>query len=324
VIGLRGEGVRVADSEVAVEAARGGPRTLVAWASRRGPQEALQAYAFLIPTLLGLTLFWIGPVAASLLISFTDWGSAQRVSWLAFENYRNLFTSSLFWKVLTNTLYYTVASVPVGMALSLALALLANQQLPGIRLFRAVFFLPSIISMTAVALMWSFLFNPDLGFINYVIRRTFHVAGPDWVNSIQWAMPSLIFVGVWKWAGYNMVIFLAGLQSIDRSLYEAAEIDGARTWQKFAAVTWPGLSPTTLFVLVISLIGSFQVFDQTYIMTEGGPAYATLTMSYYIYLNAFQYFHMGRAAALAYILFLVVFVITVLQFRLQRRWVFYQ
>jgi multiple sugar transport system permease protein len=296
----------------------------VAWARRRGPREAFQAYAFLIPSLLGLALFWIGPVGASLLISFTDWGSAQHVSWLGFANYHNLFTSSLFWKVFTNTLYYTAVSVPVGMALSLALALLANQPLPGVRLFRAIFFLPTIISMTAVALMWSFLFNPDLGFINYVIRRIFHVPGPDWVNSVQWAMPSLIFVGVWKWAGYNMVIFLAGLQGIDGSLYEAAEIDGAKTWKKFVAITWPGLSPTTLFVLIISLIGSFQIFDQTYIMTEGGPAYATLTMSYHIYLNAFQYFHMGLAAALAYILFVVVFVITVLQFRLQHRWVFYQ
>ena len=313
-----------ADLSVPGKGAPAGFRAPAARLSRRGPQETLQAYAFLLPTLLGLTLFWIGPVVASLLISFTDWGSAARVSWLGLENYRTLFTASLFWKVFTNTLYYTAVSVPVGMALSLVLALLVNQDLPGVRLFRAICFLPSVISMTAVALMWSFLFNPDLGFINHLIRRIAHVPGPDWVNSVQWAMPSLIFVGVWKWAGYNMVIFLAGLQAIDRSLYEAAEIDGARSWTRFVAVTWPGLSPTTLFVLIISLIGSFQVFDQTYIMTEGGPAYATLTMSYYIYLNAFQYFHMGRAAALAYILFIVVFVITVLQFRLQRRWVFYQ
>src|SRR2546426_206623 len=194
----------------------------------------------------------------------------------------------------------------------------------GLGLFRAIYFFPSIISMTAVALMWSFLFNPDLGFINYVIRRVFHVPGPEWVNSIQWAMPALIFVGVWKWAGYNMVIFLAGLQSIDRSLQEAAAMDGANGWQRFRHVTWPGLTPTTLFVLVIMLIGSFQVFEQTYVVTEGGPAYATLTMSYYIYLDAFQYFHMGQAAALAYVLFAVVCIVTALQFALQRRWVFYQ
>src|SRR3989454_204870 len=137
----------------------------------------------------------------------------------------------------------------------------------GLGLFRAIYFFPSIISMTAVALMWSFLFNPDLGFINYVIRRVFHVPGPEWVNSIQWAMPALIFVGVWKWAGYNMVIFLAGLQSIDRSLQEAAAMDGANSWQRVRHVTWPGLTPTTLFVLVIMLIGSFQVFEQTYVMT---------------------------------------------------------
>jgi multiple sugar transport system permease protein len=137
-------------------------------------------------------------------------------------------------------------------------------------------------------------------------------------------MPALIFVGVWKWAGYNMVIFLAGLQSIDRSLQEAAAMDGANSWQRFRHVTWPGLTPTTLFVLVIMLIGSFQVFEQTYVMTEGGPAYATLTMSYYIYLDAFQYFHMGQAAALAYVLFAVVCIVTALQFGVQRRWVFYQ
>jgi len=303
---------------------RAGPRASSP-AGRRRLRETLEGQAFLLPTILGLALFWLGPVMASVLISFTDWGSGQRmVSWLGLANYRALFTSSLFWKVFANTWYYTVVSVPVGMLLSLGLALLANQKLRGIGLFRAIYFFPSIISMTAVALMWSFLFNPDLGFINYVIRRVFHVPGPEWVNSIQWAMPALIFVGVWKWAGYNMVIFLAGLQSIDRSLQEAAAMDGANNWQRFRHVTWPGLTPTTLFVLVIMLIGSFQVFEQTYVMTEGGPAYATLTMSYYIYLNAFQYFHMGQAAALAYVLFAVVCIVTALQFTLQRRWVFYQ
>jgi multiple sugar transport system permease protein len=302
---------------------RAGPLTL-SLAGRHRMGEALQGYAFLVPTLLGLALFWLGPVIASVFVSFTDWGSAQRVSWLGLDNYRSLFTSPLFWKVFENTWYYTVVSVPFGMLLALGLALLANQDLPGVRIFRAVYFLPSVISMTAVALMWSFLFNPDLGFVNYSIRRVFHVPGPDWINSIQWAMPALIFVGMWKWAGYNMVIFLAGLQGIDRSLQEAAALDGANVWQRFRSVTWPGLTPTTLFVLIIMLIGSFQVFEQTYIMTEGGPAYATLTMSYYIYLDAFQYFHMGEAAALAYILFGVVFTITALQFVLQRRWVFYQ
>jgi len=283
-------------------------------AGRRRLRETLEGQAFLLPTIFGLALFWLGPVVASVLISFTDWGNGQHVSWLGLANYRALYTSPLFWKVFANTWYYTLVSVPAGMLLSLGLALLANQKLRGIGLFRAIYFFPSIISMTAVALMWSFLFNPDLGFINYVIRRVFHVPGPEWVNSIQWAMPALIFVGVWKWAGYNMVIFLQ----------EAAAIDGANSWQRFQHVTWPGLTPTTLFVLVIMLIGSFQVFEQTYVMTEGGPAYATLTMSYYIYLDAFQYFHMGQAAALAYVLFAVVCIVTALQFGVQRRWVFYQ
>jgi multiple sugar transport system permease protein len=296
----------------------------VSLAGRRGLLETAHGYAFLAPTLVGLALFWIGPIVASVLISFTDWGSAERVSWLGLDNYRALLTSSLFWKVFRNTWYYTIVSVPVGMACALGLALLVNQPLPGVRIFRAIYFMPSVISMTAVALMWSFLFNPDLGFINYLIRRVLHVPGPDWINSVEWAMPTLIFVGVWKWAGYNMVIFLAGLQGIDRSLLEAAAIDGANPWQRFRNITWPGLTPTTLFVLVIMLIGSFQVFEQTYIMTEGGPAYATLTMSYYIYLNAFQYFHMGLAAAMAYVLFGVVFAVTVIQFALQRRWVSYQ
>ncbi len=302
---------------------RAGP-LVVSPAGRRRLRDTLEGYAFLFPALLGLALFWLGPVVASILISFTNWGSGQRVSWLGLENYRGLFTSPLFWKVFRNTWYYTLVSVPAGLLLSLCLALLANQKLRGIGIFRAVYFFPSIISMTAVALMWSFLFNPDLGFINYAIRRVFHVPGPDWVNSISWAMPALIFVGVWKWAGYNMVIFLAGLQGIDRSLQEAAAIDGANSWQRFQHVTWPGLTPTTLFVLIIMLIGSFQVFEQTYVMTEGGPAYATLTMSYYIYLDAFQYFHMGQAAALAYVLFAVVCVVTALQFSASRRWVFYQ
>src|SRR2546427_221795 len=206
-------------------------------AGRRRLRETLEGHAFLLPTIFGLALFWLGPVVASVLISFTDWGNGQRVSWLGLANYRALYTSPLFWKVFANTWYYTLVSVPAGMLLSLGLAL---------------------------------------------------------------------------------------LQSIDRSLQEAAAMDGANGWQRFRNVTWPGLTPTTLFVLVIMLIGSFQVFEQTYIMTEGGPAYATLTMSYYIYLDAFQYFHMGQAAALAYVLFAVVCIVTALQFGVQRRWVFYQ
>jgi multiple sugar transport system permease protein len=177
--------------------------------------------------------------------------------------------------------------------------------------------------MIAVALVWSWIYNPEYGLLNYLLDLFFGIRGPAWLDSTSWALPAMVIVTVWKGLGYSMVIFLAGLQNIPQELYHAATIDGAGVWKKFRHITLPMLSPTTFFVLVITLINSFQVFEQTYVLTKGGPANSTLTMSYYIYQNAFQFFQMGMAAALSYVLFAAIFAVTLLQFRIQKRWVFY-
>jgi len=216
-----------------------------------------------------------------------------------------------------------VLAVPASVLAALALALLANTTLRGITFFRTVYFLPVVSSMIAVALVWSWMFNPRYGLLNTLLHSLFGIQGPAWLDDTSWALPAMVIVTVWKGLGYSMVIFLAGLQNIPVDLYHAATLDGAGAWARFRHVTLPLLSPTTFFVLVITLINAFQVFEQTYVLTKGGPANSTVTLSYYVYQNAFQFFHMGLAAAVSYVLFALLFGVTLLQFRLQRRWVFY-
>ena len=285
--------------------------------------RSIEPYLYLMPILIGLFLFSAGAVVMSFLLSFTRWEIVTPPQWIGFGNYTAMFGSELFWVVFRNTFYYTILSVPLSLAGSLALALLVNHKLKGITFFRTVYFLPVVSSMVAVALIWSSLYNPEVGLLNYLLKLFFGISGPSWLADTKWAMPAMVLMSLWKSLGYNMIIFLAGLQNIPEELYEAANIDGARSWHRFSRITIPMLSPTTFFVLVINLIGSFQVFEQTYMLTKGGPANATLTLSYYIYQNAFQFFKMGYAAAMGYVLFAIIFIITLVQFRYQRRWVFY-
>jgi multiple sugar transport system permease protein len=285
--------------------------------------RAIEPWLYLLPTLLGLALFSAGAVVASFLISFTTWDMITPPELVWMQNYLSLWRSDLFWEVVINTLYFIVMAVPLSVSCSLALALAANTGLRGITFFRTAYFLPVVSSMIAVALVWSWIFNPEYGLLNYLLQVIFGVKGPSWLHSTAWAMPAMVIVTVWKGLGYSMVIFLAGLQNIPQDLYHAATIDGASVWKRFRHITFPMLSPTTFFVVVITLINAFQVFEQTYVLTRGGPANSTLTMSYYIYQNAFQYFQMGKAAALSYVLFAVIFVVTLIQFGIQKRWVFY-
>jgi multiple sugar transport system permease protein len=285
--------------------------------------RAIEPWLYLLPTLLGLALFSAGAVVASFLISFTTWDMITPPELVWMQNYLSLWRSDLFWEVVINTLYFIVLAVPLSVSCSLALALAANTGLRGITFFRTAYFLPVVSSMIAVALVWSWVFNPEYGLLNYLLQVIFGVKGPSWLHSTAWAMPAMVIVTVWKGLGYSMVIFLAGLQNIPQDLYHAATIDGAGVWKRFRHITFPMLSPTTFFVVVITLINAFQIFEQTYVLTRGGPANSTLTMSYYIYQNAFQYFQMGKAAALSYVLFAVIFVVTLIQFRIQKRWVFY-
>ena len=285
--------------------------------------RVLEPYLYVLPTILGLILFSAGAVAVSFFMSFTQWDVISSPEWVWLDNYVNLWHSDLFWEVFGNTLYFILLAVPLSLVFSLALALVANTGLRGITFFRTAYFLPVVSSMIAVALVWSWIYNPEDGLLKYLLRLLFGVRGPAWLDSTAWALPAMVIVTVWKGLGYSMVIFLAGLQNIPQDLYHAATIDGAGVWKRFRHITLPMLSPTTFFVLVITLINSFQVFEQTYVLTKGGPANATLTMSYYIYQNAFQFFQMGKAAALSYVLFALIFGVTLMKFRVQKRWVFY-
>lgn len=287
-------------------------------------QETMAGYLFLLPNIVGFLVFSSLPVLATLIISTLDWDLIRAPTFIAVGNYVTLvFQDPNFQQVLRNTAYYVIGTVPTGIVLSLALALAMNSQIRGISIFRAVFFIPVISSSVAVAMIWRWLFNTDFGLINAGLSAI-GVAGVPWLSSTTWAMPSVIILAIWKHLGYNMIIYLAGLQSIPVALYEAASIDGASSWNKFRHITLPLLTPTTFFILVISIIGSFQVFDLAFILTQGGPGNATNTIVMYVYKHAFQFFHMGYAASIAWVLFLIIFTITLVQWRMQKRWVHYE
>lgn len=286
-------------------------------------RSRLEPYLYLLPILLGVVVVTGGAIVASFGLGFTEWDLLGPPQWIGLGNYQEMFASSLFWQVLGNTFTYVLLFVPLSVVLSLMLALLVNRKLKGITIFRTFYFFPVVTSMVAVATVWGWLYNPEFGMINHLLGKIFGIDGPDWLLDTDWAMPAIALMSIWKGIGYNMMIFLAGLQSVPRGLHEAAIIDGASDMRRFFSITLPMLSPTTFFVLVITLIGSFQIFEQTYMMTQGGPANSTLTLGYFIYQNAFQYFKMGYATAMAYVLFVVTLVVTIMQFRLQRRWVYY-
>jgi len=297
--------------------------------SKARRQEVLAAFLFLLPNIIGFIVFTAGPVLVSFGISLVSWNLLTPPEWLGLDNYIALISDADFWKSVWATLFYTLGSVPLGIVFSLLLAVALNQKIRGIGIYRTVYFIPVVSSMVAVALMWRWMYNPTAGILNYILSEIFDffhlpITPPDWLQSTKWAMPAIIIMSIWKGLGYNMVIFLAGLQGIPSHLYEAAEIDGAGSISKFFNITLPLLTPTTFFVLIMALIGSFQIFDQAYIMTSGGPARATVTTVYYIYQNGFQWYKMGYASAVAWVLFAAIMVLTMIQWRFQGRWVFYE
>lgn len=287
-------------------------------------REALEAYILILPTLLGLIIFTTGPILAALYFSFTNWNLLSTPKWRGLTNYIDLFTNDpLFWTTLKNTAYYVVGTVPIGTCLALLLALALNQKIRALAIFRTIYFLPVVSSVVAISVLWVWLYQADFGLINQFLR-IFGITGIRWLSSPFWAMPAIIIMSIWHGLGYNIVIFIAGLQSIPTDYYEAARIDGANSLQQFRYITIPLISPVTFFVIILSLIGSFQVFEQAYVMTQGGPVNATKTIVYYLYQNGFMYFHMGYASAIAYILFLIIVAITLIQFSLQKHWVHYE
>lgn len=277
-------------------------------------RETIAGYLFLLPNFFGFLAFSFIPIIVSFLLTFTRWNLASSPQFIGVKNYTSLLTDELFWKYLWNTFYYAGLTVPLIIIIGFSLAYLLNRKIRGVIFFRTVYFLPSVTLIVAVAVIWSWLYNADFGLINFVLGKL-GIQGPNWLQSKTWAMPAIIIMGVWKGSGYSMLIYLAGLQSIPEEYYEASEIDGAGWWQQIRHITIPLIFPTTFFILVTSTIGAIQGFDQFYVMTRGGPAGATTTLVYYIFQNAFEWFNMGYAATAAAILFVIIMIITLLQWR---------
>ena len=289
---------------------------------RLSNSENLYGLAFVGPLVLGLIVFTYGPVIYSAWLSLTEGNYLRPPVWVGLANYGRAMQDPVAQRALVNTAYFVVGTVPLGIGLALLLSVAMNQKLRGIVFYRAIFFLPTITSAVAISLMWAWMYNPQFGVINTLLK-TIGIKGPKWLASPDWAMPSIMIMAIWRGLGYNMLLFLAGLQSIPKELLEAAEIDGANAVQRFFRVTLPLLSPTTFMLVVLSIIGAFQVFEYSYVMTQGGPLYSTLTAVLLVYQKGFQTFEVGYASALAYILFAIILALTVVQFRLQTRWVSY-
>jgi len=286
-------------------------------------REYLAFYLFASPWLLGLLFLTVGPMIASLYLSFTDYAVIVAPKWVGFDNYVRMFTDDeLVWQSLRVTLLYSLGSVPLTLLFSFTIALLMNQRIRGIRVFRTIYYLPAVISGVPVALLWIWILNPDFGLLNNALHAI-GIIGPKWLFSTTWVVPSFVLMSLWG-VGVPMVTFLAGLQGIPAHLYEAAEIDGAGVWVKFWNVTIPMMSPIILFNIISGLINSFQTFTPAFLMTNGGPANASLFYGLYLYNNAFKWFNMGYASALAWLMFLIILILTGLVFRSSIRWVYYE
>ena len=293
-------------------------------------KEALSGYAFLLPNFIGFFIFTAVPVGMSLVLAFMKWDliSGPPV-FVGLSNFRHMFADEHFLKYCANTVYL-MAAIPFSMAGSLVLAIALNQKLKGVVFFRTLYFLPTISAGVAIYVLWRLIYNAEFGFANSMIAQLGQLLnvplhGPSWLTDVRWAKPALIIMSVWQQVGgYNMILYLAALQGVPRELYEAADIDGAHPWQKFWAITWPTISPTTFFIVVMSVIGGFQSgFDQAYVMTGGGPNGSTTTIMYEIFNQAFLWQNMGYACAVAWFLFVVIFVFTRVKWTLFHHYVYY-
>ena len=286
-------------------------------------REEIDFYLFIGLWLIGFILFTGGPILASFWFSFTNWTGMTSGEFVGLQNYQNLlFNDKLFWIAVRNTFLYSFGAVTLGTAGALFVALLLNQNLPGTTMMRVIYYIPSIASGVAISILWIWLFNPQSGLVNYLLSLI-GIKGPLWLASPQWALPALIIKSLWA-IGANMIILLAGLQAVPTSLYDAAKIDGANQVGEFRHVTLPMLSPVLFYVLVISTIASFQILTDVLVMTQGGPGTATFVFVYFIYQAAFQYLKMGYASALAWILFMIILGLTLLQLWGSKKWVYYE
>ena len=278
---------------------------------------------FLAPALTAIFTFFFIPVLAAFLISFTDFdiyglADISTVRFVALDNYVKLFRDPLFWQALKNTFYFVLIAGPLNVGVSLGAAVLLNSRLVKLKsLFRLNYFLPVITTLVAISIVWRFIYHPRFGILNYILHIVV-IRSIDWLGDPVWAMPAIIIMAVWKNFGYNMIIFIAGLQNIPQSLYEAASIEGASSLQRFWYITLPMLAPTTLFVSIITMIGFFQLFTEPYIMTQGGPLNRTLSIVLYMYREGFQWWHIGYASSIAFVLFFIIFLFTLIQLKFQK------
>jgi multiple sugar transport system permease protein len=304
-------------------------------------REALAGYAFIIPWVIGFLVFTVGPMLASLYYSFTDYNIIDPPRWVGLDNYLRVFSGipeylmtgdprqlgdPLFWKSLQVTLYFAALALPLNLLFSFILAVLLNQRVPGVNIWRTIYFLPSIIAGVAVALLWVRILNPKVGILNVFLQDVVGIAQPPgWLQDPSWAIPALVIMSLWG-VGGSMIIYLAGLQGISTELYDAAKVDGANAWHRFWAVTLPMMTPVVFYNLVLGTIGTFQYFTEVYVATSGtgDPQRATLFYNLYLYQNAFSYFDMGYASTMAWILFVIVLGLTALIFRSSEAWVFYE
>jgi multiple sugar transport system permease protein len=280
------------------------------------------AWLFLSPQLVGLIIFSLIPVVIAIGLSFMSWDGFGARTFVGIQNYINQFSNPDFWTATYNTLLYTLLTVPIGLSLALVLAVALNKR-TGKNVYRLFFFMPVVTSSVSVSVMWMWILNGDIGILNQVLGMI-GIQGPNWLTDTRIVMLSIAVLSIWWQLGYNMVIFLAGIQNISKSYYEAAQMDGASKLQQFFNITLPMLSPTTFFLSIMAIISSFQVFDQAFVLTRGGPGKASYTLVYHIYQQAFIDFRFGSSAAGAVILFAAILVLTLIQFYAQKRWVHYE
>lgn len=289
---------------------------------RRGSlrlRNTLTGWSFIAPNFIGFAVLTLIPVVTLFYYAFTDWNVFGGATFTGLDNFRRMIHDAAFWTSFWNTVYYAALHIPLTLVIALGLALLLNRKMRGVAFFRTAAFFPYITSIVAIAVVWNTLFSPEFGPINQFLRLIGIDNPPGWTASATWSMPAVIIVGTWREVGYYMLLFLAGLQTIPRELYEAARMDGANAWHQFRNVTLPSLRPTTFFVTIILTIGSFKVFDLILVMTQGGPGTSTLVLSQFIYKKGFQENQFGYASAVALVLFAICIAVTIVQFVVNKR-----
>lgn len=279
--------------------------------------ERFAGWVFILPALLGTLIFIVIPVICSFGLSFTKWDLLNPIRFVGLDNYKEIFSDALFFKIFWNTVVFAISTSVLGVIIPLVLACILNSKIRGSEFYKTAYFLPFITPMIVIGVVWEWIFDPNIGLLNHILHL--HI---NWLYDTHFAMPALIIVSVWKLIGYNMVIFLSSLSGISQSMFEAAKIDGATPFQTFKNVTIPLLSPSIFFVVIITAISSFQVFDLIYLMTQGGPLDSTNVLVYAIYKNAFEYFNVGKASAIAYVLFFIILVLTLVQWSLRKKLVY--